>query len=221
MDVVNTLLGVILSILAAVMPTAIYALVIWWADRYEKEPLGLLAVAFVWGAVPAVVISFLAEAVFGLPLAGLQAERLANVLELSALAPVVEEVAKALALAGLFIIFWREFDDVLDGIVYGALVGIGFGMTENLLYFLATFLEEGWDGWGMVVFLRAIVFGLNHAFFTAFSGAGLGMARQAHRGWPRWLAPALGLSVAMVFHGLHNLGVTLADESLLGWCSVG
>jgi RsiW-degrading membrane proteinase PrsW (M82 family) len=216
MDVVNTLLGVVLSILAAVVPTAIYALLIWWGDRYEKEPLGLLAVAFVWGAVPAIVISLLAEAIFGLPLAGLQAERLANVLEASALAPLVEEVAKALALVGLFLIFRWEFDDPLDGMVYGALVGIGFGMTENLLYFLSTFFEDGWSGWSMVVILRAVVFGLNHAFFTAFSGVGLGVARLVRRGWQRWLAPLLALGVAMLFHSLHNLGVALADVSLLG-----
>ncbi len=216
MDFASNVLVVILSLLATAVPTVMYALLIWWGDRYEKEPLGLLAVAFVWGAVPAILISLLAETLFGVPLAGLQAERLANVLEASAVAPVVEEVAKALALVGLLLFFRREFDNVLDGVVYGALVGIGFSMTENLLYFLSTFLEGGWTGWGVVVFLRVVLFGLNHAFFTALSGAGLGMARLARRGCLRWLMPLVGLAAAMTFHGLHNLGVSLADVSLGG-----
>ena len=216
MDTVSTVLGVVFSLVVAVVPAAVYALVVWWGDRYEKEPVWLLAVTFVWGAIPAIVISMLAEVIFGVPLAGLQAERLANVLEASAIAPVVEEAVKGLALLGIFLALRREFDDVLDGVVYGALVGIGFGMTENLLYFTSTFFEGGWTDWGMVVFLRAAVFGLNHAFFTAFTGAGLGVARMARRGWQKWLMPLVGLGAAVTFHGLHNLGVTLAEASLGG-----
>jgi len=190
---------------------------VWWGDRYEKEPLGLLAITFVWGAIPAILISLVAEALFGIPLAGLQAERLANVLEASAMAPIVEEVAKGVAILGVFLLFRREFDDLLDGVVYGALVGIGFGMTENLIYFVSSFLEGGWTDLGVVIFLRSVVFGLNHAFFTAFTGAGFGLARLARRRWQRWLAPLLGLGAAIAFHGMHNLGVTLAEVSLAGF----
>ena len=191
MSFASTILAVILSLFAAVAPAAVYALLIWWCDRYEREPWALLAVAFVWGAVPAIIISALAEMMFGVPLAGLQAMRLVNLLEASALAPVVEEATKALALVGLLLFFRREFDDVLDGLIYGALVGIGFGMTENLLYFLAAFFTGGWGVWGTVVFLRALVLGLSHAFYTAFSGVGLGLARLARSGWQRWLMPGL------------------------------
>ena len=217
MDIASTLLGIGLSLAAAMVPAAVYALLVWWGDRYEKEPLGLLAITFVWGAIPAILISLIAEALFGVPLAGLQAERLANVLEASAMAPIVEELAKGMAILGLFLLARREFDDLLDGVAYGALVGIGFGMTENLLYFVASFLEGGWADLGVVIFLRAVVFGLNHAFFTAFTGAGLGLARLARRRWQRWLAPLLGLGAAIAFHSLHNLGVTLAEVSLAGF----
>lgn len=216
MELASGALGFAFSLLATAVPAALYALLIWWGDRYEKEPWGLLAITFVWGAAPAILISLLAETLFGAPLAGLQAGRLANVLEASGLAPVVEEVAKALALVGLFFLFRYEFDDVLDGVVYGALVGVGFGMTENLLYFLSSFFQSGWGGWGVVVFMRSVLFGLNHAFFTAFSGAGLGAARLTRQGWPRLLRPLLGLGAAMTFHGLHNLGVSLADISPAG-----
>lgn len=216
MELVGSALGLVLSLLVAAVPAVVYVLLVWWADRYEKEPLGLLAMAFVWGAAPAVLLSLLAEVLFGVPLAYLQAERLANLIEASALAPVAEEIAKGLGLLGLFLLFRREFDDVLDGVVYGAVVGIAFGMTENLFYFLSTFFESGWGEWGAVVFVRSVLFGLNHAFFTAFTGIGLGLARQAPRGPRRWALALMGLGAAMAFHALHNLGVSLTDVSLGG-----
>lgn len=66
MDAPTVATGVILSILAGIVPTAIYAFVLWWFDRYEKEPWSLLSMAFLWGAIPAVIISLIAENVFGL-----------------------------------------------------------------------------------------------------------------------------------------------------------
>jgi RsiW-degrading membrane proteinase PrsW (M82 family) len=34
-----------------------YAVVFWWFDRYEKEPLPLLIAAFIWGAVPSIILA--------------------------------------------------------------------------------------------------------------------------------------------------------------------
>jgi len=50
-------------------------------------------------------------------------------------APIVEESAKAFILFVLF--FWKkdEFDGIVDGIVYAGMVGLGFAMTENILYY--------------------------------------------------------------------------------------
>ena len=47
------MLVLIVAVLGALIPTIIYVLFIWWLDRYEKEPLWLLALAFLWGAIPA------------------------------------------------------------------------------------------------------------------------------------------------------------------------
>jgi RsiW-degrading membrane proteinase PrsW (M82 family) len=196
-----TVLGA--SILAAGLPTAFYVLLIWWLDRYEKEPLGLLGVAFLWGAVPGIVIALLAELVLKVPISTLPAAA-ANTLQIGLVAPVVEEVAKALALFGLFLAYRREFDDVLDGIVYGAVVGAGFAFSENVLYFVDGFYDSGAAGWGLVVFLRAVVFGLNHAFFTSITGAGLGLIRHAHSLLQRAGVPLLALVGAITFHGIHN-----------------
>ncbi len=211
----EVILGVLLSLLAGVIPTAIYAAVIWWFDRYEKEPLWLLGVTFLWGAIPAILLSLIVELILGIPVSVLGEGLLTDVVESGGVAPVVEEIAKATALLGLFLFLRREFDNVLDGIIYGALVGFGFAMTENVLYFLGSLFTEGWAEWGIVVFLRAVVFGLNHAFFTSLTGAALGFARLSRLAWEKWLVPPFGLGLAIGFHAIHNVGASLAELNCL------
>ena len=209
------ILGVLLSLLAGVVPTAIYAAIIWWFDRYEKEPLWLLAVTFLWGAIPAIILALIVELILGIPVSVLGEGLLAEVVESGGVAPVVEEIAKAAPLLGLFVFLRREFDNVLDGIIYGALVGFGFAMTENMLYFLSSLFTEGWAEWGIIVFLRAIVFGLTHAFFTSLTGAALGFARLSRVAWEKWLVPPFGLGLAIAFHAIHNIGASLAEWNCL------
>jgi RsiW-degrading membrane proteinase PrsW (M82 family) len=217
----------IFALLATIIPTTIYVYLIWWCDRYEREPGWLLFTAFVWGAVPAVVLSLVMELIFQGP-PGFGAPGLAGDLwRMALISPVVEEGVKGLALLALIAFFRTEFDDVLDGIVYGALIGVGFGMTENFVYLVAAAL----DGWGTLfnlTLLRSLVFGLNHAFYTAITGAALGFAVwQPTAG--RKIATAFGgLALAMAAHALHNLSATLAStypvllllSLLLGWGGV-
>ena len=63
------LLGILLVLVVGILPMVVYALILWWFDRYEKEPLGLLIAAFLWGAVPAVIFSIIAELVLDIPIA--------------------------------------------------------------------------------------------------------------------------------------------------------
>ena len=56
-------------------------------------------------------------------------------------APLVEETTKGL---GLLLLFWlvrSEFDNVRDGLVYGALIGAGFNWFESALYVQQNFVE--------------------------------------------------------------------------------
>ncbi|MGQ9493656.1 MAG: PrsW family intramembrane metalloprotease [Anaerolineae bacterium] len=202
------------SVIAAVIPTVVYVLILWWFDRYEKEPQRLLLVAFLWGAIPAAILSIVGESVLGEPLAALGAVS-AELLSTSLLAPVVEELAKGLAVFLLLLVFWREFDDVLDGIIYGATIGFGFAMTENVFYFADSLQQAGLDGLTTSVFFRAIVFGMNHALFTSVIGASLGRARMEAQGYRRWAMPLLGLLGAMFLHGLHNLFASFSNAVCL------
>jgi RsiW-degrading membrane proteinase PrsW (M82 family) len=202
----------VLTVLASVAPAVLYSLVVWWLDRYEKEPWGLLAATFIWGAMPAVFLSLAAEFALGVPFSGLLGETAAELIQGSLVAPVVEELAKGVAILLVFLIFRAEFDGLLDGIVYGALVGFGFAMTENGLYFLGALLEGDAATWLMVVFVRTLVFGLNHGLFSAIVGMGFGYAAVAGSVWQRLLAPVVALGGAIVVHAVHNLSTSMASE---------
>lgn len=209
MDAFNLLIGVPLSLLAAALPTAFWARIVWWSDRYEREPAGLLIASFVWGAVPAVILALVAEMLLGAWEGG--PFPFGDVVAVSGIAPVVEELAKGLGL-WLIVRLWRaEFDGVMDGILYGALIGFGFATTENLFYYVSALVDAGWGDWGLLVFVRGALFGLNHAFFTAFTGAGLGYALTARSGRGRRWA-LLGLTAAILAHVVHNLGTSLAER---------
>jgi RsiW-degrading membrane proteinase PrsW (M82 family) len=197
------------------MATCLYVWLVWWLDHYEKEPWWLLTLVFLWGAVPAVVLSLALEMIFDIPISVLGQGLAYEVAGSSLIAPVVEEVAKGLVVFGVLFFMRREMDDVLDGIVYGAMAGLGFAFTENLFYFTGSLLEGGWGAWAVVLVMRAVIFGLNHAFFTGFTGGALGYARLSANPVTQVLAPLLGLGGAVLFHSIHNLGSTLAAITCL------
>ncbi len=208
------LVVLIASAVAVGAPTALYALVLYWLDRYEKEPLGLMAIAFGWGAVPAAFLAIVVSLMFDVPLS-LLGNTLADLISTNAVAPIIEECAKGFIVLVLFWGFSSDFDDPVDGIIYGALVGLGFAMVENLLYLLGAWASGGWGMWAFVLVLRTIVFGLNHAFFTSLTGLGFGLARLTNSRITQFMLALLGLAAAMSFHGLHNLGISLANVTCL------
>lgn len=210
------MIALLLSVAAAVLPTIIYVLLFYWADRYEREPIWLVTVAFVWGAIPAVLVSLFGEVVLGWPWIDAPDSITGAIIEGAVIAPVIEELAKGVALLLIFLFMYREFDGVLDGIVYGALIGFGFAMTENFFYFIGAYDEGGFRQLSVVIFLRAVLFGLNHAFYTGLIGIGFGFARLfrsrgAKIGWILF-----GLFAGMATHSLHNLGASLATVDVSG-----
>src|SRR4051812_38039594 len=108
----------IVATLLALVPTLFYALFIWWLDRHEKEPVPLLLVAFLWGAIPAIILALVLEIWAGNTLEQIvTSEAGREITSASVLAPFIEELVKAIILIILFLAFKREFDNVLDGVV--------------------------------------------------------------------------------------------------------
>ena len=108
---------------AAVLPVPTYTFLVLQLDRYEHEPWQVLVAAFLWGALVATFIAAIFNDVIGAVVTAIVGKGLGDVLTTSAVAPIVEETAKGFALLLLYWIIRHEFDNVLDGIVYGSLVG--------------------------------------------------------------------------------------------------
>src|SRR5690606_42114773 len=90
-------------------------------------------------------------------------------------------------------------------------------MTENILYFGSFILEDGLAGLIIGFFIRAGVGGLAHAIFTACTGAGIGWARSQYgQGNWRFLAPLVGLALAMLLHAAWNGSEVIADALKVG-----
>lgn len=203
-------------ILLSFVPALIYASVIYWLDRYEKEPRLLLGGVFLWGAFVSTFGAIIWSLIFqGTFLLLTQSEAAAEIFGASVVAPVVEETLKGLAVLIVFIAFRREFDSVLDGIVYGGIVGLGFAATENVLYLLSAAGEDGVGGMVALWVLRVILGGWNHAFYTAFTGIGLALSRLSRSRSVRVAGPLLGIAIAMGAHATHNsIGTLLSDYGL-------
>lgn len=211
----TTVIGVVLAVIVGVVPMVVYAVVLWWFDRYEKEPLDLLKAAFLWGAGPAAIFSVIAELMLGISIARLIEPTAASLVHAAVIAPVAEEVFKGGALLLLFLFFRHEIDSVLDGILYGGLVGFGFAAVENVVYFGSVFVEAGVGAFVALAVYRAFVFGLNHAMFTGLIGLGVAFAALASDVRVKVAAPVAGLLAGVTAHAIHNASATLGAE--LGW----
>ena len=121
-------------------------------------------------------------------------------------APLVEETIKAIGVALLFWFLRAEFDNVRDGFVYGALVGVGFNALRVAAVRRAGVRRVRRDApWGLQLGARYALFGLaGHAMFTGIFGAFLGAARQTRRRWLQVLMPLVGLALAILAHTLNN-----------------
>jgi RsiW-degrading membrane proteinase PrsW (M82 family) len=200
-----------LSSLLALVPLAI----LWFLDRREREAPWLFVAAFLWGGLIATALALpFNTAFFKLidewlthhpMLAVLLGPEAPMMLVAPISAPIAEELAKALGVLLLFWLLRAEFDNMRDGLIYGALVGLGFTWYEAALYVANVYAKFGVAAYGLQLGARYALFGLGgHARFTGLFGASLGLALQARRKWLRILAPIAGLCLAIAAHMLNN-----------------
>ncbi len=211
----DLLFGIALSLALGILPMATYAAVFTFFDPYEKEPVWLMVGVFLWGAVVAAGAALIINTLFGVSLYAVSgSEGLASVGTAVIAAPVVEESVKGLAVLAVFLYFRHEFDSLLDGVLYGGLVGFGFAATENVNYIFTGFAEGGLAGALALTALRAVGIAFLHATLTACTGLGFALFRL-NIGLVRWLAPPLGYGAAIVFHAAHNLLASLGPAACL------
>lgn len=197
--------ALLIGLVSATLPVPIYLVLVLWIDRYEAEPYWMLATAFFWGALVAVFFAFVINTAGSVAVVVLTNDmRAAETYGAVISAPIVEECAKALILFIFF--FWKkdEFDGVIDGIVYAAMVGLGFAMTENIQYYGRAVMQSGGEGLTLIFILRGAVAPFSHPMFTSLTGIGLGLARQSQNTFVKFIAPVFGLLAAISMHAIWN-----------------
>lgn len=183
------------------LPAVGIFLLVNFMDRYEREPWFLRLAAFLWGAIIAIPPALFIETQIDTFLSNWSASHGNNPV-LHALyqglnAGITEETIKGLGLILLFIILRDEFDNITDGIVYGALIGAGFAMIENFTYFAL----NGRSSLAFLIVGRIVLGWLGHSTFMACFGAALGYIRHTRKRWRQLLIPLLGYLLAV---GLHS-----------------
>ena len=194
----------LIGMVIAIVPVPLYLALALWLDRYEKEPIWMLAGAFLWGATVAAFFSFVLNTIGSYVVGANLGETAAAVYGPVISAPIVEEGSKGLA---LFVLFWwkkDEFDGVIDGIVYAAMVGLGFALTENFFYYGRALAEGGVAGGAFTFVLRGVFSPFSHPIFTSMTGIGLGLARRSGNTFVKFAAPLVGLMVAITLHAIWN-----------------
>jgi protease PrsW len=196
--------ALVIGTLLAALPVGPVVAVFLWLDRYEPEPRTLILSALGWGALVAtagaLVLQTLDKFAFGRP----------DSLSAAIVAPVTEEALKGLFVLLLVVARRRVLDGVLDGIIYGGMVGVGFAFTENILYLASAYMGGegiGPGGIGAVTgtfVVRGIFSPFAHPFFTALFGIGIGYAVVTRSGFWRVAAPVLGYAAAVTAHAFWN-----------------
>jgi RsiW-degrading membrane proteinase PrsW (M82 family) len=208
----------LLSAVCAVVPMLSFLGFVWWLDRYDREPLWLVILTFLWGAIGSVFLALIGSSALMVPLTAALGPERADDLSAVLIAPIIEEPTKALIL--FLLLFSRHFDNASDGFVYGAAAGLGFGMTENFVYFVNVAASGDPVGWATTVLIRTFFSAVMHACATSAVGAMLGFARFRGLG-ARLAALPVGFGVAMGVHALWNGLLTLdALHGEGGWTSL-
>jgi len=217
---------------------------IWYLDRRERESPWVFFGALLWGMLVAtglalflngegalLVFDFFTRSGLASDVPSETARALEQYLTAVLVGPPVEEIAKGLALVLLIWLLRGEFNNMRDGIIYGALVGLGFNVMETSFYITNFYVQTGSPPYAMQLLARFVFFGVNgHLLFTALTGAGFGLARQLAHPAAKVLAAVGGLLLAILAHMTYNAlagfliagllalqGVSLDNSPLFSW----
>lgn len=204
----------IVAAVVAFVPAMFYILPLIWLDRYDPEPLWLLALAFAWGALVAVLISIVVNTAIGVAVTVGAGETAGEIAGSVISAPIFEEGSKGIGLLILLIFFRKYFDDILDGIVFAGVIALGFATVENVMYYGRALGGGGIVAMVFLVLLRGVLSPFAHVFFTAMTGIGCGIARESHKTIVKVGAPVVGYFFAVSLHALWN-GMAMFASDLM------
>lgn len=197
-------LAQVLALCLALPACFVYMWVPLIIDRYEPEPWYTLLMTFLWGALAAAGFSGFINTMSGVAGYCCGGAACGNCTASVISAPFTEEAFKGMAVLGMFWFMRREFDGVVDGVIYGTFAALGFAMTENVLYYsreLATGDMEGFTGQFLI---RGVLKPWGHPLYASMTGIGVGLARESTKKWVKWVAPIAGYMVGVLLHMFWN-----------------
>lgn len=178
--------------LLAIAPVVAIVWYIYHKDKYEHEPMSFLFVSFMLGVLCAVAVPFITGRM-GWLTEGFEGRQMEIFLYSFVAVALVEEAAKFICLR-YFMYYRKVFNEPLDGIIYGVMIGMGFATLENL-YFV---LEGGWQ----TAVLRMFTAVPAHAVFGVVMGYYVGKAKYISERNLEYTAKALLVTVFL--HGMYN-----------------
>jgi RsiW-degrading membrane proteinase PrsW (M82 family) len=179
----------LLSMLTAAVAPGIALLAYFYLkDRYDAEPIHMVARMFIIGALIVLPIAVIQR---GLTLE-LGESPFVQAFLVSA---GIEEAMKWFVLYHM-IYNHTEFDEPYDGIVYAAAVSLGFATLENVLYALLLPASFG------SLLLRALLPVSGHALFGVLMGYYIGKAKFASARSGRYLAASF--LIPLFWHGAFD-----------------
>jgi len=187
-------------LLASLAPVFIILFYIYFRDKYDKEPLGLLLKALLLGIVVVIPVIFVERLLMNMMP---QSNKVAAAFyHAFIVAGSTEELFKFLA---LYLLVWKSpsFNEKFDGIVYAVFVSLGFAGVENVLYVL--------DGGMQTALMRSLTAIPAHAIFGIIMGYYLGIAHMYKELKGPNLARAL--LVPILLHGIYDF-ILMVD---IGW----
>jgi protease PrsW len=194
----------------------VYLWIPWIVDRYDPEPWWALLMALAWGGIAACGFSGFINTM--VHLAGNEVDRtFGDVLSACVSAPLVEESTKSFAIFFMYYFMRRQFDGVVDGVIYATFSALGFAAVENILYYsraLSTeMLQSNAEGLFLgTFFVRGILAPWGHPLYTSMTGLGFGIARETNKTWLKWLAPMGGYFFAAFLHSVWNTAATISND---------
>jgi len=190
----------------AILPVPLVMAGVLYLDRLEPEPPLLLAITFGAGAALAALLGLsghaLGNALVTTPELGPKAGLVATSLGAAFVGALVAETLKGGILVGLLRYQRAEIDGPSDGVVYGAMVGLGFALVSNLFAYVQA-ERSGLNALVSAFFQRGLLTPLWDPLFTSMIG--LGVAYAAMQPWRRgrWAVLA-GWALAVLLHTLWD-----------------
>jgi len=172
-------------------------------DRYDPEPWYALIGCLAWGGLAACGFSVIINSTLGGLATAIGGPDAGLIVGAVISAPLTEEFWKALGVLGVFFFLRREFDGVVDGIMYATFTALGFATVENVVYY-AEAASQGGGTLAGTFFLRGVLAPWGHPLYTSMFGIGVGIARETTSATTRWLAPIFGYLAAVSLHAAWN-----------------